>query len=77
MRPDVIVAHKMLDAPITTPHGGPVRLYGAPMYGYKSLKWLNTIEVLDRVAPGFWEENGYSVDAWVGSSNGRGDTPIQ
>jgi DMSO/TMAO reductase YedYZ molybdopterin-dependent catalytic subunit len=75
-RPDVIVAYRMLDAPITTEHGGPVRLYVAPMYGYKSLKWLSTIRVVKEPVPGYWEQNGYSQDAWVGSSNGRSDTPI-
>jgi len=35
--PEVIVAYRMLGAPVTTPHGGPVRLYVAPMFGYKSL----------------------------------------
>ncbi len=72
-RPDVIVADQMLGGPVTSEHGGPVRLYVAPMYGYKSLKWLSAIRVVDRVQPGFWEENGYDVDAWVGSSNGRSD----
>jgi DMSO/TMAO reductase YedYZ molybdopterin-dependent catalytic subunit len=75
-RPDVIVAYRMLDAPITTEHGGPVRLYVAPMYGYKSLKWLSAIRVVEVPTPGYWEQNGYSLDAWVGSSNGRSDTPI-
>ena len=28
--------------PLSDEHGGPVRLYVAPMYGYKSLKWLDT-----------------------------------
>ena len=73
--PDVIVAYRMLGAPITTEHGGPVRLYVAPMYGYKSLKWLSAIRVVDRVEPGFWEQNGYAVDGWVDGSNGRHDTP--
>ena len=75
-RPDVIVAYRMLGAPITTEHGGPVRLYVAPMYGYKSLKWLSTINVVENAAPGYWEQNGYSTDAWVGSSNDRSDRPI-
>jgi DMSO/TMAO reductase YedYZ molybdopterin-dependent catalytic subunit len=75
-RPDVIVAYRMLGAPITTEHGGPVRLYVAPMYGYKSLKWLSAIRVVTEATPGYWEQNGYSLDAWVGSSNGRGDKPI-
>jgi DMSO/TMAO reductase YedYZ molybdopterin-dependent catalytic subunit len=66
----------MLSAPITTEHGGPVRLYVAPMYGYKSLKWLSAIRVVKEPLPGYWENNGYSNDAWVGSSNGRSDKPI-
>ena len=44
--PDVIVAYRMLGAPVTTEHGGPVRLYVAPMFGYKSLKWLSAIRVV-------------------------------
>lgn len=66
--PDVIVATRMLGAPITTEHGGPVRLYVAPMFGYKSLKWLSGIRVVDAVEPGFWEENGYPVNGWLTGS---------
>jgi DMSO/TMAO reductase YedYZ molybdopterin-dependent catalytic subunit len=74
-RPDVIVALRMYDQPVTRAHGGPVRLYVAPMYGYKSLKWLSRITVTAEVEPGFWEHNGYDVNAWVGHSNGRTDAP--
>ena len=63
--PDVIVAYRMLGAPITTEHGGPVRLYVAPMFGYKSIKWLSAIRVVDAVEPGFWEQNGYPVNGWI------------
>ncbi len=72
-RSDVIVALTMLGKPVTHDHGGPVRLYVAPMYGYKSLKWLDRIDVTDRVQPGYWERLGYDVDGWVGDSNGRDD----
>lgn len=75
MRPDVLVATAMYGKPITTAHGGPVRLYAAPMYGYKSLKWLGGIEVRHGVVPGYWEQRGYDVNAWVGRSNGRSDKP--
>lgn len=75
-RPDVIVAYRMLGAPITSEHGGPVRLYVAPMYGYKSLKWLSGIRVVDQVEPGYWEQNGYAVDAWIGRSNGGTEQPV-
>ena len=74
-RPDVLVANHMLGKPVTREHGGPVRLYVAPMYGYKSLKWLDGIEVTNELAPGFWEKLGYDVDAWIGKSNGRDDEP--
>ena len=74
-RDDVLVVHEMEGKPVSTAHGGPVRLLMAPMYGYKSIKWLGRIEVVDRVVPGFWEERGYDIDAWVGSSNGRTDDP--
>jgi DMSO/TMAO reductase YedYZ molybdopterin-dependent catalytic subunit len=73
---DTIVATHMLGAPVTRSHGGPVRLYVAPMYGYKSLKWLSSIELSDRVVPGYWENFGYDVDGWIGKSNGRDDAPV-
>ncbi|MFJ8822163.1 molybdopterin-dependent oxidoreductase [Streptomyces sp. NPDC102467] len=74
-RADVLVALKMRDKDLSHAHGGPVRLYVAPMYFYKSAKWLSGITVTDEVRPGYWEERGYDVDAWVGRSNGRGDDP--
>jgi DMSO/TMAO reductase YedYZ molybdopterin-dependent catalytic subunit len=72
---DVIVAYRMLGAPITVEHGGPVRLYVAPMFGYKSLKWLSAIRVVDAVEPGFWEQNGYPVNAWLNGSTATAPPP--
>ena len=74
-RRDVLVATQMDGKPVTHDHGGPTRLYVAPMYGYKSLKWLSGIELTGEVEPGYWENLGYDVDAWVGRSNGRDDEP--
>lgn len=78
-RDDVLVAHEMLGKPVTREQGGPVRLYVAPMYGYKSLKWLERVEVVSALDeptdPGYWERLGYDVDAWVGRSNGLDDAP--
>ncbi|MDI5966312.1 molybdopterin-dependent oxidoreductase [Streptantibioticus silvisoli] len=74
-RPDMLAAYRMDDKPVTAAHGGPVRLYAAPMYFYKSAKWLSGITVTDHVEPGYWEHYGYDVDAWVGKSNGRDDDP--
>jgi DMSO/TMAO reductase YedYZ molybdopterin-dependent catalytic subunit len=72
---DVLVALRMQNKAIGHDHGGPVRLYVAPMYFYKSAKWLSGITVTEDVKPGYWEERGYDVDAWVGKSNGRDDDP--
>ena len=74
-RPDMLVAYQLQGRDISTEHGGPVRLYAAPMYGYKSIKWLENIEVIDQVVPGYWEDRGYDIDAWVGRSNGLSDDP--
>src|SRR4051794_16449643 len=76
-RSDVLVALQMLGKPVTHDHGGPVRMYVAPMYGYKSTKWLSGIELTAAVEPGYWERTGdYDVDGWVGASNGREDDPV-
>ncbi len=74
-RDDVLVALKMQDKPVTHDHGGPVRLYVAPMYFYKSAKWLSGITLTSSVERGYWEGYGYDTDAWVGKSNGRDDAP--
>jgi len=75
-RPDVLIATSMDGDAVSHDHGGPVRLYVAPMYFYKSIKWLDRITISDEVVPGYWEERGYDIDAWVGQSNGRSDAPI-
>ncbi|MGB8945438.1 MAG: molybdopterin-dependent oxidoreductase [Streptomyces sp.] len=74
-RADMLVALRMQDEDLGHSHGGPVRLYAAPMYFYKSAKWLSGITLTDEVEPGYWEKRGYDVDAWVGDSNGRDDKP--
>ena len=67
---DVIVAYKMLGAPVTREHGGPVRLYVAQMFGYKSLKWLSGIRAVKSIEPGYWEQNGYPTNGWRDGSTG-------
>ena len=76
-RPDVLVATAMSGRAVSHDHGGPARLYVAPMYGYKSAKWLSGIELTAEVVPGYWERTGnYAVDGWIGESNGRQDDPV-
>jgi DMSO/TMAO reductase YedYZ molybdopterin-dependent catalytic subunit len=72
--PDVMLALKMDGKPLTRPHGSPVRLVIPQMYGYKGVKWLKSIEVSREAFAGYWEREGYDNDAWVGRSNGYGDS---
>ena len=68
--PDVMLAYEMDGGPISRPHGAPVRLVMPQMYGYKSVKWVSRIELGIEPKRGYWENNGYDVDAWLGNSNG-------
>jgi DMSO/TMAO reductase YedYZ molybdopterin-dependent catalytic subunit len=64
-RDDVLVALRMQGKPVTHNHGGPVRIYSASMFGYKSTKWLSEIEVVDHVEPGYWENRGYDLNGFI------------
>jgi len=73
----VLVAHSLQGDPLGRQHGGPARLYVAPMYGYKSLKWLDRLELVTALDDdiGYWEQRGFDRDAWVGHSNGGQEDP--
>ncbi|MDQ8736178.1 molybdopterin-dependent oxidoreductase [Paenibacillus sp. LHD-38] len=62
---DVMVAVMHDGKPIPSDLGGPVRLIVPKMYAYKSVKWLNRIELIKGEHVGYWEERGYANDAWV------------
>jgi len=46
-------------APLPAEHGGPARLLVPHLYFWKSAKWVRGLELLERDAPGFWEQLGY------------------
>ncbi|WP_336782083.1 molybdopterin-dependent oxidoreductase [Paenibacillus illinoisensis] len=62
---DIMVAVMHDGKPIPADLGGPVRLVIPQMYAYKSVKWLNRIELIDSEHIGYWEERGYDKDAWL------------
>jgi DMSO/TMAO reductase YedYZ molybdopterin-dependent catalytic subunit len=67
---DVLLAYGLNGKSLSREQGMPLRLVVPGMYGYKFAKWVNRVEVVDRVMPGYWEQNGYDVDAYIGRSNG-------
>ncbi len=47
---DVMLAYEMDGKPLPREHGAPVRLVIPDMYGYKNVKWLNGINVVQYAA---------------------------
>ncbi len=70
LMPDVMLAYEMDGAPLSRPHGSPVRVVIPEMYGYKGVKWLTRMEFVAAQPTGYWEGLGYDQDAWIGRSNG-------
>lgn len=70
---DVLFAIKHDNEDITSEHGAPVRLVVPRLYFWKSAKWINGIEFVDRDQPGFWESSGYHNhgDPWKEERFGR------
>ena len=52
-------AHTLFGEPLAADHGGPMRSVVPHLYAWKSAKWINGLEFLDRQELGFWERNGY------------------
>ena len=54
-----LFAHKHNGQPLGESHGWPLRFVVPSLYGWKSAKWVNGVELLAEDAPGFWEQRGY------------------
>ncbi|MEC4895697.1 MAG: sulfite oxidase-like oxidoreductase [Oscillatoria sp. PMC 1051.18] len=59
IREDNFFAHTLFDEPLPAEHGGPMRTVVPHLYAWKSAKWIEGLEFLDREELGFWERNGY------------------
>lgn len=66
MEDDALLAwgHNGRDLP--PKHGGPLRLIIPKLYGWKSVKWVDSFELLTSDRRGFWEIRGYHnrADPW-------------
>ena len=59
---DVLFAIKHDGEPLAPDHGAPLRFIVPKRYAWKSAKWANGIEFMDKNVPGFWETRGYHMD---------------
>jgi DMSO/TMAO reductase YedYZ molybdopterin-dependent catalytic subunit len=64
---DVLFAYKHEGKPLAPKHGAPVRLVVPKLYFWKSAKWVNGLEFIEKQNPGFWEQRGYHIhgDPWT------------
>ncbi|HKW91456.1 MAG TPA: sulfite oxidase-like oxidoreductase [Methylomirabilota bacterium] len=60
---DVLLALKHDGQDLSPDHGGPLRLVVPKLYFWKSAKWVRGLEFVDVNPPGFWELNGYHMNA--------------
>ena len=61
--PLTLLADRVDGQPLPAEHGGPLRLVVSRQLGYKSVKWVDRIEVTDKPVTGYWERRGYPMDA--------------
>jgi DMSO/TMAO reductase YedYZ molybdopterin-dependent catalytic subunit len=61
--PLTLLADRVDGQPLPAEHGGPLRLVVSLQLGYKSVKWVDRLEVTDRPVTGYWERRGYPMDA--------------
>jgi DMSO/TMAO reductase YedYZ molybdopterin-dependent catalytic subunit len=70
--PDVLLGYKLNDKALSAEQGYPLRLVVPDMYGFKYIKWVNHITLSETLVPGYWEQRGYAVDAWLGPRGNYG-----
>jgi Oxidoreductase molybdopterin binding domain len=77
--PDTLIAYGMNGKTLPRIHGGPVRLIAPGFYGFKNIKWIESIEVRSAVEPGYWAARGWTaarihsvarIDVWHAAPGG-------
>jgi hypothetical protein len=59
LHPQTLLCYEMNGAPLTLPHGAPLRLVLPVKYGIKHIKRIGTIRFTDTRPPDYWAERGY------------------
>jgi hypothetical protein len=67
LQDDVLLAYEMNDKTLPPEHGFPLKLVVPGKAGYKWVKWIERIEVIDYDYKGYWESVGWDDDADLGT----------
>jgi len=63
--PNTLLCFAMDGQQLPEEHGFPIRLFTPNRYGMKNPKWITRIEAIGEPYDGFWEQRGWSKEAWV------------
>jgi DMSO/TMAO reductase YedYZ molybdopterin-dependent catalytic subunit len=72
--PEILVAYALGGAPLPMAHGYPARILIPGHYGMKGPKWLDSIELVNHEAGGYWEQQGWDHNAVI-KTTARFDIP--
>lgn len=66
MTENAMLAYNFNGKPLPDEHGGPLKGLIPELYLWKSAKWIDGLEVMEKDRPGFWEQRGYNMhgDPW-------------
>ena len=62
---DIILAYEMNGEPLPVEQGYPLRVVAPNYFGYKWVKWVVRVEVVNYDYVGFWESRGWSDNAYT------------
>jgi hypothetical protein len=72
--PEILLAYALGGAPLPTAHGYPARILIPGHYGMKGPKWLDSMELVNHEAGGYWEQQGWDHNAVI-KTTARFDVP--
>ena len=76
---NALLAYGMNGETLPRRHGGPVRALVPGYFGFKNVKWVQAIEVVTAVEPGYWARRGWTatqvhsvarIDTWQRTASG-------
>jgi hypothetical protein len=67
LQDDVLLAYEMNGKTLPSEHGFPLKLVVPGKAGYKWVKWIERVEVIDYDYKGYWESAGWDDDADLGT----------
>lgn len=77
--PSALLAYGMNGETLPRRHGGPARALVPGYFGFKNVKWIEAIEVVSAIEPGYWARRGWTasqihsvarIDTWQRMAGG-------